>query len=74
MEFLFGLLFVFFFGPALALFALFALLGEIARYYGGWLIPAVFCLTIGIQLKIIGPSDTYAQFESLLQEIGRAHV
>jgi hypothetical protein len=74
MGFLMELLFIFLFGPVLALFALFMMLGDIARFYGLWLPPAVFGLAIGVQLQMVGPSDPYATYESLVQAIAGSHV
>lgn len=74
MDFLMDLLFLFFFLPAFGLFALSKLLGEVFRYYGFWLTPAVFGLVIGVALQIIGPSSPDAEFESLLQALAGSYI
>ena len=56
---IFTLLLLYFGGPALLLIMIGLLFRELAGYYGGWMIPAVFGLTMGTMLKI---------------KIGRAHV
>ena len=47
---------------------------ELTHYYGGWMIPAVFGLTMGTMLKINGAGDPNADFASLTEVVAGSHV
>lgn len=74
MGFLIDLLLFIFVLPVFLFFAVSTILKDVADYYGLWLPPAVFGLTIGVHLQIIGPSAPDAEFESLLQALAGSHV
>lgn len=60
--------------PVFLFFIVSTTLMEVADYYGLWLPPAIFGLTIGVHLQIIGPSAPDAEFESLMQALAGSHV
>lgn len=74
MGMLVGLLMVFIFGPAIAIFLFFVAMRDLAVYYGGWLFPAMFGLISGIQLQLIPSSDPNIPFESLVEVIAGSHL
>lgn len=71
---IFTLLLLYFGGPVLLLLMIGLLFRELAAYYGGWMIPAVFGLTMGTMLKITGPGDPSADFASLTEVIAGSHI
>lgn len=71
---IFTLLLLYFGGPALLLIMIGLLFRELAFYYGGWMIPAVFGLTMGTMLKITGPGDPSADVASLTEVIAGSHI
>lgn len=71
---IFTLLLLYFGGPFLLLIMIGVLFRELASYYGGWMMPAVFGLTMGTMLKITGPGDPSADVASLVQVIAGSHI
>lgn len=74
MGFLIDLVIYLFLLPGFMLFVFTSIVKEVSEYYGLWLPPAVFGLTIGVDLLIIGPSSPDAEFESILQSLAGSHV
>lgn len=71
---IFMLLLLYFGSPVLLLWLIGVMFKDLVFYYGGWMIPAVFGLTIGIMLKITGPGDPNADVASLTQVISGSHI
>lgn len=71
---IFMLLLLYFGAPFLLVIIIGALFKDLAFYYGGWMIPAVFGLTMGIMLKISGPGDPNADFASLTEVVSGSHI
>ncbi|MPQ69506.1 hypothetical protein [Pseudomonas sp. MWU12-2323] len=71
---IFTLLLLYFGSPVLLLLMIGVLFRELTFYYGGWMIPAVFGLTMGIMLKITGHGDPNADFASLAEVIAGSHI
>jgi hypothetical protein len=71
---IFILLLLYFGSPVLVLLLIGIMFKDLAFYYGGWMIPAVFGLTMGIMLKVNGPGDPNADFSSLTDMIAGSHI
>ncbi|EIJ5197271.1 hypothetical protein LJH30_004484 [Salmonella enterica] len=50
--------------PALFVFLLFRFVADVADYFGFWLFPGVFGLSMGLNLSMVAPSDPDVPFES----------
>jgi len=68
------LLVLYFGSPVLLIWLIGVMFKDLAVYYGGWMIPAVFGLTMGIMLKINGPGDPNADFASVTEVISGSHI
>ncbi|MEX3557341.1 MAG: hypothetical protein VB135_02585 [Burkholderia sp.] len=66
---------VLYFGsPIFLLIMIGFLFKELTEYYGGWMIPAIFGLTMGIMLKISGAGDPNVDFASLTEVVAGSHI
>lgn len=69
------LAFLLYFGsPIILLFLIFKLFADLAEYYGAWIFPAVFGLTMGITLKLTGVGDPDLPYSTLPETIAGSHI